>query len=134
MRVVLATRVVFGEIRSTIHPDQIRLIRTGGRSLNDRVIHGVVVFVLLYLALVVISGVLLLVDPGRPAGLNFEDALSASATTIGNVGPGFGVVGPMGSYAPFSDQAKIFLSLLMVVGRLEIFPVLVLLTGAFWRD
>jgi trk system potassium uptake protein TrkH len=40
----------------------------------------------------------------------------------------------MGSYAPFSDQAKIFLSLLMVVGRLEIFPVLVLLTGAFWRD
>jgi trk system potassium uptake protein TrkH len=134
MRVVLATRVVLREIRATVHPDQIRLIRTGGRSLNDRVIHGVVVFVLLYLALVVISGVLLLVDPGRPAGLNFEDALSATAASIGNVGPGFGIVGPMGSYASFSDQAKIFLSLLMVVGRLEIFPVLVLLTSAFWRD
>jgi trk system potassium uptake protein TrkH len=134
MRVVLATRVVLREIRATVHPDQIRLIRTGGRSVNDRVIHGVVVFVLLYLALVVISGVLLLVDPGRPAGLNFEDALSATAASIGNVGPGFGIVGPMGSYAPFSDQAKIFLALLMVVGRLEIFPVLVLLTGAFWRD
>jgi hypothetical protein len=80
------------------------------------------------------TGVLLLVDPGRPAGLNFEDALSATAASIGNVGPGFGMVGPMGSYAPFSDQAKIFLSLLMVVGRLEIFPVLVLLTSAFWRD
>jgi trk system potassium uptake protein TrkH len=131
---VLATRVVLREIRATVHPDQIRLIRTGGRSVNDRVIHGVVVFVLLYLALVVISGVLLLVDPGRPAGLNFEDALSATAASIGNVGPGFGIVGPMGSYASFSDQAKIFLSLLMVVGRLEIFPVLVLLTSAFWRD
>jgi trk system potassium uptake protein TrkH len=134
MRVVLAARVVRREIRMTIHPEQIRLIRTGGRSINDRVIHGVVVFVLLYLALVVISGVLLLIDPSRPAGLNFEDALSAAAASIGNVGPGFGIVGPMGSYAPFSDQSKVFLALLMVVGRLEIFPVLILLTSAFWRD
>jgi trk system potassium uptake protein TrkH len=134
MRVVMAGRVVLREIRSTIHPEQVRLIRTGGRTLNDRVVNGVVVFVLLYVALVVVSSVLLLVDPGRPVGLNFEDALSATAASVGNVGPGFGQLGPMGTYAAFSDQAKIFLSLLMVVGRLEIFPVLVILTAAFWRD
>ncbi|MFM8611975.1 MAG: potassium transporter TrkG, partial [Actinomycetota bacterium] len=66
-------------------------------------------------------------------GLNFEDALSASAASIGNVGPGFGFLGPMGSYAPFSSESKVFLALLMVVGRLEIFPVLVVLSRAFWR-
>lgn len=134
MRVVMAGRVVLREIRATIHPEQVRLIRTGGRTLNDRVVNGVVVFVLLYVALVVISSVLLLVDPGRPIDLNFEDALSAAAASVGNVGPGFGQLGPMGTYAAFSDQAKVFLSLLMVVGRLEIFPVLVILTAAFWRD
>jgi trk system potassium uptake protein TrkH len=134
MRVIMTARVVLREIRFTVHPEQVRLIRTGGRTLNDRVVNGVIIFVLLYLALVVISGVLLLIDPGRPLGLNFEDALSAAAATVGNVGPGFGQLGPMGSYAAFSDQAKIFLSFLMVIGRLEIFPVLVLLTAAFWRD
>ena len=134
MRVVMAGRVVLREIRSTIHPEQVRLIRTGGRTLNARVVNGVVVFVLLYVTLVVVSSVLLLVDPGRPVGLNFEDALSATAASVGTVGPGFGQLGPMGTYAAFSDQAKIFLSLLMVVGRLEIFPVLVILTAAFWRD
>jgi trk system potassium uptake protein TrkH len=134
MRIVMAGRVILREIRSTVHPEQVRLIRTGGRTLNDRVVNGVIIFVLLYLALVVISGVLLLIDPGRPLGLNFEDALSAAAATVGNVGPGFGQLGPMGTYVAFSEQAKVFLSLLMIVGRLEIFPVLVLLTAAFWRD
>ena len=58
----------------------------------------------------------------------------ASAASIGNVGPGFGLLGPMGTYEPFSAQAKVFMSLLMIVGRLEIFPVLVLLSRAFWRS
>ena len=84
--------------------------------------------------LVLLSAVLLLVDPGAPAGLNFEDALSAAAASVGNVGPGFGFLGPMGSYAPFADPSKVFLALLMIVGRLEIFPVLVVLSRAFWRD
>ncbi len=134
MRVVLFGRVILREIRSTVHPEQVRLIRVGRRAVNDRLVQGVMVFVLLYVAIVIAAGLVLLIDPQRPAGLNFEDALSASAATVGNVGPGFGFLGPMGSYAPFSDQSKVFMSLLMIVGRLEIFPVLVLLSRAFWRS
>ena len=133
MRVVIALKVILREIRATIHPEEILLLRTRGRTLNERVIQGVVVFVLLYIVLAVVGGVVLLIDPGRPAGLNFEDALSATAASIGNVGPGFGLIGPMGSYAPFSDQAKILLALLMIVGRLEIFPIMAVLSLGFWR-
>ena len=133
MRVVLFGRVILREIRATIHPEQVRLIRINQRPVNPRIVQGVLVFVLLYVVLVLLSGVALLLDPNRPEGLTFEDALSASAASIGNVGPGFGFLGPMGSYAPFSAASKVFLSLLMVVGRLEIFPVLVVLSRAFWR-
>lgn len=133
MRVVLFGRVILREIRATVHPEQVRLIRINHRPVNARIIHGVLVFVLLYVVLVLLSAVALLVDPGAPAGLNFEDSLSAAAASIGNVGPGFGFLGPMGSYAPFSAVSKVFLALLMIVGRLEIFPVLVVLSRAFWR-
>lgn len=134
MRVVLFGRVILREIRATIHPEQVRLVRVNTRPVNDRIIHGVLVFVLLYVTLVFVCGVALLIDPNRPTGLNFEDALSASAASIGNVGPGFGLLGPMGTYDPFSSEAKLFMAVLMIVGRLEIFPVLALLTRSFWRS
>lgn len=60
--------------------------------------------------------------------------MSTTAAILGNVGPGFGVVGPMNSYLPFSDAAKLFMVFLMWIGRLEIVSVLVLLTPGFWRS
>jgi len=68
---------------------------------------------------------------GRP--LPLLDAVSAVAASLGNVGPGFGLVGPMASYAPLPDTSKLFLTLLMWIGRLEIFPVLAILTRSYWR-
>ena len=65
--------------------------------------------------------------------LGVIDAIAASAGTLGNVGPGLGFAGPMGSYAPFSDMSKLVMALLMWVGRLEVLPVLVLLTRGYWR-
>jgi trk system potassium uptake protein TrkH len=59
--------------------------------------------------------------------------MSAVAATLGNVGPGFGAVGPMGSYLGFSDASKVFMTLLMWAGRLEIIPVLVLFTPEYWQ-
>jgi trk system potassium uptake protein TrkH len=134
MRIVLVGRVILREIRTTVHPEQVGLVRIGARPVSSRLIFGVLVFVLLYIVLVLVSGVLLLIDPARPDGLSLVAALSASAATLGNVGPGFGFLGPMGSYDPFSAQAKVFMAFLMIVGRLEIFPVLVLLSRGFWRS
>ncbi len=59
--------------------------------------------------------------------------MAAAATTIGNVGPGFGFAGPFGSFAPFSDLSTLTMIVLMWAGRLELIPVLVLLTRAYWR-
>jgi trk system potassium uptake protein TrkH len=61
------------------------------------------------------------------------DAIAASATTLGNVGPALGVAGPMGSFEPFSDVSKGIMISLMWIGRLELLPVIVLFTRAYWR-
>ena len=66
--------------------------------------------------------------------LDVLELMSAIAATLGNVGPGFGAIGPMNSYLDFSPSSKLFMVFLMWIGRLEIFPVLVLLTQAYWRS
>ena len=68
---------------------------------------------------------------GKP--LSAFEAMMAAATTLGNAGPGVGIFGPMASFAELSDQSKIMLSILMWIGRLEIMPVLVLLTINYWK-
>ena len=82
-----------------------------------------------------VSTALLFLEVNRTdLSLSVLETMSAVAATLGNVGPGFGVVGPMGNYLPFSAPAKLFMVLLMWVGRLEIIPVLVLLTPEYWRS
>ena len=77
---------------------------------------------------------LLLLDAHRVSlELTPFEALAASASALGNVGPAFGFAGPMGSFAPFSDVSKGLMIALMWIGRLEIVPVAVLLTRADWR-
>jgi len=89
---------------------------------------------LLYVGLFVLGSIVISVESSR-AGLDFTplEAISASATTIGNVGPGFGFLGPMGSFEPFSDASKVTMIALMWMGRLELIPVVVLFTRRYWR-
>jgi trk system potassium uptake protein TrkH len=133
VRLMLVSKTLKRETLGSIHPEQIHPIRIGGRVVGDRTVRSALTYVLLYVVLVIVASVALLLDPGAPLTLTYQDALSAIAATLGNVGPGFGFFGPMGSYEPFSGQAKALMALLMVVGRLEIFPILLLLTRAFWR-
>jgi trk system potassium uptake protein len=65
-------------------------------------------------------------------GLDFETSVGASAATLGNIGPGIGLVGPVGNYTIIPDAGKWFLSFLMLLGRLEFFTVLILFSPAFW--
>jgi trk system potassium uptake protein TrkH len=94
----------------------------------------VLAFVVLYIGIFIVGAALLAID-ARVSNVNLDitDAIAASAGTLGNVGPGLGFAGPMGSYAPFSDFSKLVMALLMWVGRLEVLPVLVLLTRGYWR-
>ncbi|QCC48386.1 TrkH family potassium uptake protein [Halobellus limi] len=121
------------ELFTTAHPDAVRPVRLGGRALDERAVRGIYAFTLLYLVIFFVSAGIVFLDATRSGlSLTVLEVLSAIAATLGNVGPGFGAVGPMGSYLAFSNASKLFMFVLMWIGRLEIIPVLVLLTPEYW--
>jgi trk system potassium uptake protein TrkH len=134
VRHLLVGRILRRELRQTIHPELLMPIRLNGQPVEERTLRAVLAFVVLYIGIFVVGAALLAVD-ARFANvpLGITDAVAASAGTLGNVGPALGFAGPMGSYAPFSDFSKLVMALLMWVGRLEVLPVLVLLTRGYWR-
>jgi len=123
------------ELFTTAHPEAVRPVRLAGRTVDERAIRGVYAFTLLYFVLFFVATALLFLDAARmDLSLSVLEVMSAVAATLGNVGPGFGLVGPMGSYLDFSSPAKLFMIVLMWIGRLEILPVLVVLTPEYWRQ
>ena len=124
------------EVFTTIHPEAVRPVRMNGQPLDEDAIRGIYAFTLLFLGLFFIGFLLLSADASRLAEFNPHtlDLLTASIATLGNIGPGFGVVGPMGNYNGFPVTSKLLMVVYMWIGRLEIFPVLVLLTAAYWRS
>jgi trk system potassium uptake protein TrkH len=116
------------EFKRIIHPQAIIPLRLNGQIVPGRIITHIFNFLLLYLIIFLIGSVILSV-----LGLDFLTAIGAMATSLSNVGPGIGGVGPVDNFAWLSAPVKLFLSFVMVVGRLEIFTVLVLFTPYFWR-
>jgi trk system potassium uptake protein TrkH len=89
----------------------------------------------LYIGIFVVGAALLAAEAERSGvELGVLGAIAAAATTLGNVGPGFGFAGPFGSFEPFSDFSTIVLTGLMWVGRLEVIPIVVLLSRHYWRN
>ena len=121
--------VVRSQLLRLVTPHRVVLLRYGGRRLPDDVPASVLAFVAVFMATVGLFTVAL-----AGMGLDLETAFSASATAITNVGPGLGpIVGPAGNFASLPDPAKWILSVAMLLGRLEIFSLLVLLDPQFWR-
>ncbi len=122
------------ELFTTVHPEAVSPVRLGGKPLDERAVRGIYAFTLLYLVFFFIAVVIIVADAWRVGHyISAFEAMSAVAATLGNVGPGFGAVGPMNNYLSFPVTSKLFMVFLMWVGRLEILPVLVLLTPAYWR-
>ena len=116
------------EFKRIVHPAAIVPLRLNKQIVAGKVITHIFNFLLLYLLIFIVGSVVLAM-----LGLDFMTALGAMATSLGNVGPGIGGVGPTDNFAGLSDAIKLFLSFVMIVGRLEIFTVLVLFTPYFWR-
>lgn len=114
------------EIARLIHPNALIPIKVGGKPLSDRVINAVWGFFSAYVGSFVVIMIVLMVS-----GLDQITAFSAVAATMNNLGPGLGEVGP--NYADLNDVAKWVLCFAMLLGRLEVFTLLVILSGAFWR-
>jgi trk system potassium uptake protein TrkH len=123
------------ELFTTVHPEAVEPVRLGGRALDEKAIRGIYAFTAVYFALFVGATILVAVDVTRIAEpMSALEVMSAVAATLGNVGPGFGAVGPMGFYELLPTSTKLLMVGLMWVGRLEVLPVLVLLTRAYWKS
>ncbi|MFW6046165.1 MAG: potassium transporter TrkG, partial [Natronomonas sp.] len=125
VRWLIVTKTIRRELFTTGHPDVVKPVRLGGNVVEEDAIRGIMVFTLLYILLFGFAAVFIALDTARIGiQLSVIEAVSASLATIGNIGPGFGRVGPFGSYLFFSDASKLVMIFLMWVGRLEIVPVL----------
>jgi trk system potassium uptake protein len=134
IRHVAIAKMLRQEIDQTLHPRVIAPLRVSGSVIDDRALRAIIVFVFLYLGVCVAGTLLLLVDAALSSiELTAFESLAAATSTLGGAGPGLGFAGPMGSYEPFGDVSTLALSMLMYLGRLEIVPVLVLLTASHWR-
>jgi len=127
------------ELFATVHPEAVTSVRLGGRALDEQALRGIYAFTLLYVVVFFVGVALVTLDSwwaGYLAadGLQLYDAIGSVAATLGNVGPAFGVAGPMGNYLGFPPFSKLLMVFLMWIGRLEILPVFVLLTVAYWRS
>jgi trk system potassium uptake protein TrkH len=134
VRHVVIAKMLRREIDQTLHPELVAPIRLNRSPVDERALRAIVVFAFLYVGLVAAGALVILLDSARAdVAVTPFQALAATASTLASVGPGFGFAGPMGSFDPFSDVSKGVLTALMWLGRLEIIPILVLLTRSYWR-
>ncbi len=127
-RVVLTGKFCYSEFKRMTHPNAVFPVRYNGHVVRDEVVKRTTAFVMLY-GVITLLGVLAL----SCAGLGFMEAVSCMVNSIGNVGIAFGNFGAGGSFADLSDFCKWVMSFAMLIGRLEIFTVLIILTPAFWK-
>ncbi len=128
MRIVLLMKNSYYELRRLLHPNAIIPVRFNKRAVNEKTITNVLAFFMIYFIIFFLSTILFtLIEP------NMESAMGAVASCLGNIGPGLGNVGPVENYYHVHPAGKWFLSFLMLLGRLELFTVLVLFSPAFWR-
>ncbi|MXV60904.1 TrkH family potassium uptake protein [Natronorubrum sp. JWXQ-INN-674] len=120
---------------TSIHPEAVRPLRLGNTVIDEETIRDIYAYVLLAIVIFFLLTVFVVIDAARvgTAVTEFE-AISASASIFLNIGPAFGMAGPMDNYAGFPTTTRAVMVIMMWVGRIEIIPVLVLLTPAFWRS
>jgi trk system potassium uptake protein TrkH len=134
IRWYLIRKAMSREVFSSVHPEAVRPIRVSEGVADDETVSSVLVFVMIFLTFFVVSSVLIYLDSIR-IGLELSaiEAVSASIATLGNVGPGVGIVGPMNNFESFSWTTKLYMAFLMWIGRLEILSVLVVLSPSYWQ-
>ncbi len=128
VRHVLLFKNSFREIKKLIHPSAVIPIRLNGSVVSPDVMRNVLSFAVLYFALMVLGTIVL-----SALGIDLMSSLGAAMSSLGNVGPGFGSLGPAENYAHLPSLAKWVLALMMMAGRLELFTVLILFFPTFWR-
>ncbi|MCP1660939.1 TrkH family potassium uptake protein [Neisseria perflava] len=128
VRALVLFKFSLREMTILLHPHAVKTVKVNGRSIPERMALTIMSFIFVYFMVVVVFSFLLMVT-----GLDFMTAFTAVVACITNAGPGLGGVGPSHSYAELADVQKWLCTAVMLLGRLEIFTVLILLTPAYWK-
>ncbi len=128
VRAVILYKQVFREITLALHPAAVRPVKLGRAVVPNNILHAVLAFGFIYMVSIIILTLLL-----GGSGLEMVTAFSAVIACINNTGPGMNAIGPAGNYAGLTDFQTWVCSMAMIIGRLEVFTLLVVLTPAFWR-
>ena len=127
-RIIILLKSIRRSIHKMIRPNQVEVVRLNGSPLDEETVSTTHTFFSLYMMILFGSGLLVCLD-----GFDFTTSFTATVACLCNVGPGLGLVGPMGSFAIFSAPVKLLLSLLMLLGRLELFSIVMLFFPEAWR-
>lgn len=127
-RLIIVMKKLYYDVVRMLHPRSVHPIRLEGKRIDDETVNRASAFVLSYLFIIFILSLLVSVD-----GYNFETTLSSVVACMGNIGPGLGKVGPTGNFSHFSAFSKLVLSLAMLLGRLEIFPLFLMASPELYR-
>jgi trk system potassium uptake protein TrkH len=128
VRHIIMLKSSFLEFKKALHPNAIIPVRYDDKPVNHTIVFNIISFFIIYMLIFIVSTVILTF-----LGLDFTSALGATGSSLGNIGPAFGSVSPVDNYAHLSDAAKWFCAFLMLIGRLELFTVLILFSPFFWR-
>jgi len=128
MRAVILYKQVYREILRAMHPRAVHPVRLGGSVVPDGVLYAVLAFSFIYMVTIVTLTLVM-----TATGLDIVTSFSAVVATLNNTGPGLGAVGPASNFSPLTDFQTWVCSFAMILGRLELFTLLVVLTPAFWR-
>jgi len=129
IRLVIAGKLIKREVSHLLHSRAMVPITVNGYVVPEEMIRGVCAFLFLYFALFAVGTVIISTE-----GIGMVGAASAVAATLGNVGPGFDAVGPAHTYSQFSPWATVLLTILMLLGRLELFTMIAIITPGYWRQ
>ena len=127
-RVLTLLRSIRRDLHHISHPRSVEVVKLDGKVVSEDTLHSLLVFVGAYVLLVFGSALIISLD-----GFSFATSFSAALTCVSNVGPGLEVVGPTGNFFAFSGLSKALMSLCMIAGRLEIFPILILFSPTAWH-
>lgn len=129
MRILILIKLVKRELTKILHPRAIVSVKVGNQPVSENTLFNISSFFMLYMLIFAFGSILISFE-----GIGFLSATSAVAATLGNIGPGFDFIGPTQTYADFSVASKLLLSFFMLLGRLELFTVIAVLTPTFWKS
>jgi trk system potassium uptake protein len=129
IRIMIILRTTQNELKKALHPQAVIPVRIGNRTIEPSIVKTILSFFTLYMLTFFLGAVIL-----SAMGIDMVSALGASIACLGSIGPAFGEFGPAANYASLPETGKWVLSMLMMIGRLEVFTVLVLLSPAFWKS